>query len=799
MRAGVCTVQQALTAEAASMVKQAFGLARRRGHAQVTPLHVASAMLASSTGLLRSACLQSHSHPLQFRALELCFNVALNRLPASTSSPLLGPHHHHPSLSNALVAAFKRAQAHQRRGSTENQQQPILALKIELEHLVISILDDPSVSRVMREAGFSSTQVKTKVEQTVSLEISSQTPSPKENNPNSLPQLGPNPSHSNAQAQFGHGFSSSKPLDQVRNDQDVNNVMSRIVNGRGNTVIIGESVAIAESVVKGVMDKFEKGQVSGDLRYLQFISLPLFSLKNLAKDEVEQKLVKLKCLVKSYMGRGVVLYLGDLKWISEFWSTYGDQRRNYYCPVEHITMELKRLVSGTKESGKLFLMGIATFRTYMKCKTGHPSLESIWELYPLTISADSLSLSLNVESCDSQSQYRTKESIDCISWPVAEAEVNKNHSSFTDRLFNFDNVVSSSSSLPSWLQSYKEETKTNPSLDNKDSVNVRDLYKNCNTEDALNLSWPVSFESKKSPKELQFWISENDPKPDLLSNPNSSPNSASSSEAIEEDTDGLNVFKALNAENMNILCNALEKEVPWQKDVIPEIVSTVLECRSGMRRGKSWLNRRELKEETWLLFLGSDNEAKQKIARELARRVFGSQTSFASISLSDFGSKRADSNEDNKRKRSDEPGSGDVLQRFGEALNENPHKVFFVEDMEHVDYCCLKRIKQAIESGKVTVSDGVTVSVMDAIVIFSCESFSSMSRACSSMRSSNCNDPEEMTKSETGQDKDQPVSLDLNIAIGDNRVGEEDGSGSDDEIGVLKCVDNQIIFRAKEQ
>ncbi|KAE8733416.1 hypothetical protein F3Y22_tig00001293pilonHSYRG00013 [Hibiscus syriacus] len=684
MRAGVCTVQQALTAEAASMVKQALGLARRRGHAQVTPLHVASVMLASSTGLLRRACLQSHSHPLQFRALELCFNVALNRLPASTSSPLLGPHHnHHPFLSNALVAAFKRAQAHQRRGSIENQQQPILALKIELEHLIISILDDPSVSRVMREAGFSSTQVKTKVEQTVSLEISSNS-LPKENNPNPQAQLGANPSHSNAQTQFGLEFSSTKPIDHFRNDQDVTNVISAIVNRRGNTVIIGESVAITESVFKGVMDKFEKGQVTGDLRYLQFISLPLFSLKNLAKDEVEQKLVELKCLVKTYMGRGVVLYL-----------------------------------------------------------------------------ADSLSLSLNLESFDSQSQYRTKESADSISWPVAEAEVNKNHSSFTERLFNFDNVVSSSSSLPSWLQSYKEESKTNPSHDNKD------LYKKCNTKEALNLSWPVSFESKKSPKELQFWISGNAPKPDLLSNPNSSPNSASSSEAIEEDNDGLKAFKVLNAENMNVLCNALEKEVPWQKDVILETVSTVLECRSGKRKGKSWLNQRELKEETWMFFLGSDNEAKQKIAMELARLVFGSQTSFASISLSDFRSKRADSNEDNKRKRSDESSSGDVLQRLGEALNENPHKVFFVEDMEHVDYCCLKRIKQAIESGKVTVSDGVTVPVMDAIVIFSCESFSSMLRACSSRRRSNCSDPEEMKESETEQDKDQSVSLDLNIAIGD--------------------------------
>ncbi|AQK71571.1 Protein SMAX1-LIKE 3 [Zea mays] len=135
MRAGGCTVQQALSPEAAVVVKQAVSLARRRGNAQVTPLHVASAMLQQQapTGLLRAAC--------------------------------------PPSLSNALVAAFKRAQAHQRRGSVDTQQQqqpPVLAVKIELEQLVISILDDPSISRVMREAGFSSTHVKANVEQAVS-------------------------------------------------------------------------------------------------------------------------------------------------------------------------------------------------------------------------------------------------------------------------------------------------------------------------------------------------------------------------------------------------------------------------------------------------------------------------------------------------------------------------------------------------------------------------------------------------------------------------------------------------------
>lgn len=377
MRAGLCAVPQALTVEAASIVKQAVNLAKRRGHAQVTPLHVATAMLACPTGLLRRACTHhSHSHhPLQWKALELCFNVALNRLPASTiTSPLLGPHHHspRPSLSNALVAAFKRAQAHQRRGSIENQQQqqqqPVLALKIEVEQLVISILDDPSVSRVMREAGFSSSQVKIKVEENVPLGICSQ--------------------------------STNKSLG--RDSDDVMSVLNALINKKRNTVIVGGNLAAVEGVIRGIIDQFERGQVPGDLRYAQFISLPLFSFRNQSKGEVEQKLVELRCHVKSYMGRGIVLYLGDLKWVAEFWANYygGDEQKrnnNNYCVEEYVIMEIKRLVFEIGESERVWIMGIASFQTYTRCKAGHPSLENMWKLHPFTVPVGSLSLSLNID------------------------------------------------------------------------------------------------------------------------------------------------------------------------------------------------------------------------------------------------------------------------------------------------------------------------------------------------------------------------------------------------------------------
>ncbi|XP_058088285.1 protein SMAX1-LIKE 3 isoform X2 [Magnolia sinica] len=854
MRTGGCTVQQALTPEAASIVKQAVSLARRRGHAQVTPLHVANTMLASSTGLLRTACLQSHSHPLQCKALELCFNVALNRLPASTSSPMLGPHSHHPSLSNALVAAFKRAQAHQRRGSIENQQQPLLAVKVEVEQLIISILDDPSVSRVMREAGFSSTQVKSNVEQAVSLEICPPNPPPsKPKESGSLLVLGSTVSPSSSHlGQFGLKTSKgSRPLDHVRSE-DVMCVMENLIHRRRRScVIVGEDLSSSEGVVRNLMDRVDKGEVPDSLRNVQFISLPLFSLGHLSKEEVEQKLGEIRCLVKSCVGRGAVLYMGDLKWAAEYRASSSsiDQRRAFYCPVEHMIMELGRLVCGAGESGRLWLMGIATYQTYMRCRVGNPSLEATWGLHPIAIPAGSLALSLNPDS-DSQGQSRNKRIGDGPLWSHLQDGLEKQLTCCADCSTKFETeargLVNSAahhdsttvaSSLPTWLQQYKEENRKLTSNDQ-----IRDLCKKwnsiCNSlhkhhqppEKTLsfcsvspsssvssydhpytnlhqtNQAWPLAMDTKQRWRGHYIWMSDvadegyepnlrmyipehREPKPTVLANPN--PNSASSSDTMEMEYPQR--FKELNAEDLKTLCNALEQKVPWQKDITPEIASTILRCRSGMvrRKGKSKFG--ETKEDTWLFFQGSDIEGKEKIARELASLVFGSNTNFISIGLSSFSSVRTDYMEDLRNKRSRAESSCSYIERFANAVSSNPHRVFFLEDIEQIDYYSHLGIKSAIERGRIRSSNGDEVRLHDAIIIFSCERFDSRSRASSPPIKQRVESGEEDKAVDCEQDTSPCISLDLNLSFDDA----EDDPCIDD-VGLLETVDGRFVFNLRD-
>ncbi|KAK6933005.1 LOW QUALITY PROTEIN: hypothetical protein RJ641_035899, partial [Dillenia turbinata] len=89
------------------------------------------------------------------RALEHCLNVSLDRLPSNQNQQKSNVEE--PPISNSI----KRSQANQRR-QPENfhlyhQQQQrnssIFSVKVELQNFILSILDDPIVSRVFGEAG----------------------------------------------------------------------------------------------------------------------------------------------------------------------------------------------------------------------------------------------------------------------------------------------------------------------------------------------------------------------------------------------------------------------------------------------------------------------------------------------------------------------------------------------------------------------------------------------------------------------------------------------------------------------
>ena len=270
----------------------------------------------------------------------------------------------------------------------------------------------------MREAGFSSTHVKSNVEQAVSLEICSQSSAApsnsastannnnnnksKESGSNNVLALSHHQYHPSPTVANGSkaGTATAVSLDPVRGEDVMSVVECLVSKKKRSVVVVGECIGNIEGVVRGVMDKVEKEDVPEGLREVKFIPLQLSSSGNFSRVDVEQKIGEVKSLLRTCVAKGVILYLGDLKWATEYRASgsSGDHQqqgmRGYYCPVEHMIMEIGNLVCEIGENGRFWLMGIATFQTYMRCKSGRPSLEAIWGIHPLTIPAGSLRLSL---------------------------------------------------------------------------------------------------------------------------------------------------------------------------------------------------------------------------------------------------------------------------------------------------------------------------------------------------------------------------------------------------------------------
>ncbi|PIN10971.1 Chaperone HSP104 [Handroanthus impetiginosus] len=633
MRTGACASQQTLSPEAASVLKHSLSLARRRGHAQLTPLHVAATLLTSKSSLFRRACLKSQpnhlSHPLQSRALELCFNVALNRLPATPGGGLL---HAPPSLSNALIAALKRAQAHQRRGCIEQQQQqqqPLIAVKVELEQLILSILDDPSVSRVMREAGFSSTSVKNNLEadsSSVSSVFQCYNPSGGiYSTPNSPPT-----------------YQTQRDYQAIK--EDIKIVLEVLVGKkRRNTVIVGDYLFMAEGIVAELIEKVERGDVPEELKSAKLLKFKFSQvpLKFMTREEVDMNVADLKRKVESFASVAkVIIYIGDLKWAVD-----GD---GVYSPVDHLISEIGKLISWYNSLNymRVWLIASADYQTYMRCQMKQPPLDVQWGLQAVSVPSGGLGLSLNGATSVSDSRFTfpqnpsqvTDKKLFCLKedhdvltcCPECLSNYEK-EAAFNSIIKNKEN---GSAQLPFWLKPHGNHT-----LDTEDLVQLRRKYnKLCQSlhqgsQIGRNYYYTLSYPNCPNKNnivsdcETISFACPNQTAPRFRRQQSchiefSFNNGSSKNQSLEPNLDSLKSMDSKEVkitlalgnsmyEKVGIDSDILQENVPWQSETIPLILEALMDG-DGLNKDK------------FLLIQGNDVVGKRRLAVGLAKAMFGS-------------------------------------------------------------------------------------------------------------------------------------------------------------------------------
>uniref|UniRef100_A0A0E0CLL5 Clp R domain-containing protein n=1 Tax=Oryza meridionalis TaxID=40149 RepID=A0A0E0CLL5_9ORYZ len=607
MRAGGCTVQQALTAEAAAVVKQAVSLARRRGNAQVTPLHVASAMLqaaAPAPGLLRAACLRSHSHPLQCKALELCFNTNI-RCRAG-----------HPSLETLWGLHTLAVPA----GS--------LALSLTCADAAADDNDSGAMAAAVNHQS----------------------------------------------AKGANGSTSPSPC------------LSLLDAAAAGGACSSGQLAVMAAAVSGACCGGAGGEFAA--------------------------------ATKALLPRSVVFMPPSATTATTTIPPWLHHCRDQPEPAAHM-------------------------KKWMSAHGGSPSRRTA-----LNIS------STVVSPCSSVSSYEqyTRLHQPYQPWLVADDD---------------DVVVEA------------EETK-HPYIAGDGGA------------------------GRLVPAAAKVVIKSDD--------------SSASNGSVEVEWRRPR-FKEVSAENLKVLCGALEKGVPWQKEIVPEIASTVLRCRSGMAPAMARRSSSSSKEHTWMLFLGGDADGKVRVARELASLVFGSSKSFVSIGGANASSSSspspARSGSTEQPHRSKRPWaetttttSGrdqDHLEALYDAVRDNPRRVILMERVDRADARCHDGIRDAIERGVVRSRDGGGEEAVlgDAIVVLSCESLnpSSTTPAMSSKKAKTDSvekldeDGDDHHGKEAVAAAASPSCFDLNMSMDDDDEAAEERCHHHHQL-LLKAVDRVLFFRS---
>ncbi|CBI15945.3 unnamed protein product, partial [Vitis vinifera] len=730
----VSIARQCLTDEAARALDDAVGVARRRSHAQTTSLHAISALLAFPSSTLRDACARARSSAysprLQFRALELSVGVSLDRLPSSKALE-------EPPVSNSLMAAIKRSQASQRRHPEnfhlQQQNQTASFLRVELKHFILSILDDPIVSRVFGEAGFRSCDIKIAM---IQPPLSPVSRFPRTRCP---PIFLCNLTDSDpARRTFSFPFAGvSGSGDGDENSRRIGEVLTR-KTGK-NPLLIG---VCSSDALRCFADCFVG--------------------RGGSEDKLGLKLKELGHMAEQYSGPGIAVNFGELK------ALVGDD-----APGEAASFVVSKLTSLLKAHPNLWLMGSSgSYETYLKFLTQFPSIEEDWDLHLLPITSSRSS----VEGFCSRSSlmgsfvpfagfFSTptdfKNPLNSTNQSITLCHLcNEKCEQEVSAILKGGSTISLadrySGTLPSWLLMAEPDTNKGA-----DAVKAKDDGRALNDKvlgvqkkwydicqrlhhappypksifqpvpqiplPVVSESESVNFQSKlagsvSKSKQVETrsspWFS-----PCPLPNLSLAPDRTSSSCITSVTTDlGLGTLYASNSqetkrlnlqghkERMNYfsgqmdardfksLWRALASKVGWQDEAICAISQTVSSCRTGNARRHG----SNLKGDIWLSFLGPDKVGKKRIAAALAEIMFRSSKSLVSVDLGyQHGKFRGKT----------------ITDYIAGELRKKPQLVVFLENIDKADLLVQTSLSQAIRTGKFPDSHGREISINHMIFV----------------------------------------------------------------------------------
>ncbi|KAI4347262.1 hypothetical protein L6164_008086 [Bauhinia variegata] len=719
MPTAVSSVRQCLTEEAARVLDDAVAVARRRSHAQTTSLHAISALLALPSSMLRDACTRARNYSCslyrQFRALELSVSFSLDRTPSSKSLE------EDPPVSNSLMAAIKRSQANQRRHPESfyllqmhtQQLQTASLLKVELKHFILSILDDPTVSRVFADASFRSSDIK------ISL-LHPPVPQTSRFSRSRCPPI----FLCNLTEMCPPGFNFPFLGDGDEDCKRIGEVLAR--KTKRNPLLMGFCAKSALHIFMESVQRGRGGVLPAEVSGLNIISIEEEISEFLLEGESEEKMVlkfkDLSRMAEQCSCPGIAVNFGELEvFVGDAVSA---------AAVSFVVLQLTNLLQIHGE--KFWLVGVArSSDTYSKFLHLFPTVEKDWDMYllPMTSATPSVEGFYSISSLMGSfvpfagffsTPSEVKNPVSCTSQPLTSCHIsNEKHEQEVADIWKLCPTTppsGCSTSLPS-VDTFKgpdvaKVAKVSKSLE----TDMQNPMANMSLLDCKSSSSSLTSVATDLGLGTLYSSAAEEPNTPILRDHKDHRHCLSDSLSADQSScAGLNLegrYDLLDFKSLNL---RLTEKVWWQDEAIYAINRTLSLFQSGA--GKHCGS--HVRGDTWLAFLGPDSVGKKKIASALAEVISGNTGNLISVDLSSQDRVYAlnPNFECQKSYYSDVLRRKTVVDYIAGELSKKPHSVVFLENIEKADYLVQTSLFQAIRRGKFPDSHGREISINNTIFL----------------------------------------------------------------------------------